>query len=132
MNLTVDERINAAINLATPYGEAGSVKQALREAGFVIVERPMTDEEVKACRDSFIAAHQHLDLQEDKDAWGRPKFLHSHVDAMWAGWLRHAEQVRSAMTRSHQTDWSQRKLSEDAKARLAEIDRNIHAAAKGI
>lgn len=42
-------------------------------------------------RDSFKKRHKHLDLDEDGDAWGRPKFKHSHVDAMWAGWLERAK-----------------------------------------
>jgi hypothetical protein len=41
-------------------------------------------------RSAFIAAHQHLDLTEIKDAWGAPMFQHSHVDAMWSGWKAHA------------------------------------------
>jgi hypothetical protein len=41
-------------------------------------------------REKFKVAHQHLDLAEDLDAWGRPKFKHSHVDAMHSGWQARA------------------------------------------
>lgn len=32
-----------------------------------------------------------LDLTEDLDLWGRPKFKHQYVEASWLGWLSHAE-----------------------------------------
>jgi hypothetical protein len=37
-------------------------------------------------RERFKASHKHLDLSETKDAWDRPVFAHSHVEAMWSGW----------------------------------------------
>jgi hypothetical protein len=37
-------------------------------------------------REQFKSAHKHLDLSETKDAWDRPIFAHSHVEAMWSGW----------------------------------------------
>ena len=36
-------------------------------------------------REAFIAAHKHLDLTEDKDGWGRPKFAHDGSSPV--GWL---------------------------------------------
>jgi hypothetical protein len=33
------------------------------------------------------AAKRHLDVAEDVDAWGKRKFAHSHVEAMWEGWF---------------------------------------------
>lgn len=42
-------------------------------------------------REAFIHAHPHLDLTEDQDMWGRPRFAHTHVEAMWEGWRKRAE-----------------------------------------
>lgn len=50
----------------------------------------MTEQETDLERRAFIAAQKHLDLTEDKDAWGRPKFIHSHIEAMWDGWKQRA------------------------------------------
>lgn len=41
-------------------------------------------------RIAFKDAHRHLELDEVPDAWGRPKFKHSHVEASWLGWKAHA------------------------------------------
>ncbi|WP_230939595.1 hypothetical protein [Burkholderia vietnamiensis] len=41
-------------------------------------------------RAAFKVAHPHLDLSEKPDAWNRPAFVHSHVDAMFAGWQARA------------------------------------------
>ena len=41
-------------------------------------------------RISFKDAHRHLDLDEVPDAWGRPMFKHSHVEASWLGWIARA------------------------------------------
>lgn len=38
----------------------------------------------------FKEQFRHLDLEETTDAWGRPRFRHSHVDAMWTGWRQRA------------------------------------------
>lgn len=27
-----------------------------------------------------------LDLRMDKDAWGKDRYYHSHIDAMWTAW----------------------------------------------
>lgn len=45
---------------------------------------------IKAERKAFIAAYSHLDLTEDKDAWGHPKFSHDMIEAMWSGWKHRA------------------------------------------
>ena len=37
-------------------------------------------------REAFEAHYKHLDLETDKDAWGRDKYKHQCIDAMWAGW----------------------------------------------
>lgn len=47
---------------------------------------PVREEERKA----FKAAHRHLELDEVPDAWGRPTFKHSHVEASWLGWIARA------------------------------------------
>lgn len=42
-------------------------------------------------RDAFIEAHhKFFDLTETSDAWGRPIFMHTHIQAMWDGWKRRA------------------------------------------
>jgi hypothetical protein len=41
-------------------------------------------------RENFIKAMKHLDCVEMPDAWGRPMFQHSHVQAMWDGWKARA------------------------------------------
>ena len=47
---------------------------------------PVREEE----REAFKAAHRHLELDEVPDAWGRPTFKHSHVEASWLGWIARA------------------------------------------
>ncbi|WP_198314704.1 MULTISPECIES: hypothetical protein [unclassified Acidovorax] len=41
-------------------------------------------------RIAFKDAHRHLELYEVPDAWGRPMFKHSHVEASWLGWIASA------------------------------------------
>ena len=41
-------------------------------------------------RIAFKDAHRHLELDEVPDAWGRPMFKHSHVEASWLGWIARA------------------------------------------
>ena len=41
-------------------------------------------------RIAFKDAHRHLELYEVPDAWGRPMFKHSHVEASWFGWIARA------------------------------------------
>ena len=41
-------------------------------------------------REAFKAYFKHLDLSEEKDAWGRPCFAFTHVDSLWHGWLARA------------------------------------------
>jgi len=41
-------------------------------------------------RTAFINAYPNLDLTEVSDAWGRPIFKHSHVQALWDCWLASA------------------------------------------
>lgn len=41
-------------------------------------------------RIAFKDAHRHLELYEVPDAWGRPMFKHTHVEASWLGWIARA------------------------------------------
>ena len=41
-------------------------------------------------RIAFKDAHRHLELYEVPDAWGRPMFKYSHVEASWLGWIARA------------------------------------------
>ncbi|WP_422846917.1 hypothetical protein ACOYR4_13165 [Acidovorax sp. M14] len=50
----------------------------------------MTDKTDSKEREAFKAAHRHLELDEVPDAWGRPVFKHSHVEASWLGWVARA------------------------------------------
>ena len=44
-------------------------------------------------RAAFEAAHTHLDLATEKDAWGRDRYKHQCVDAMWSGWQAATERA---------------------------------------
>lgn len=48
---------------------------------------------VREEREAFKAAHRHLELDEVPDAWGRPTFKHSHVEASWLGWIARASRA---------------------------------------
>ena len=41
-------------------------------------------------KSAFIAAYPHLSMDEVPDAWGRPIFNHTHVQALWDGWFARA------------------------------------------
>ena len=41
-------------------------------------------------RELFKEQYKHLDLEETHDAWNRPVFKHSHIDALWSGWKQRA------------------------------------------
>lgn len=56
----------------------------------------MTDKTDSKEREKFKAAHPHLELDEVPDAWGRPAFKHSHVEASWLGWKSRASLAASA------------------------------------
>ena len=49
-------------------------------------------------RIAFKDAHRHLDLDEVPDAWGRPMFKHSHVEASWLGWIARASRGQAPAT----------------------------------
>lgn len=50
----------------------------------------MSDEQPVDCRAAFEKwnAGRGVDIEIDKDGWGRPRYKHSHVDAMWHGFQR--------------------------------------------
>lgn len=56
----------------------------------------MTDKTDSKERDAFKAAHRHLELDEVPDAWGRPMFKHSHIEASWLGWQARASLAANA------------------------------------
>lgn len=56
----------------------------------------MTDKTDSKERENFKAAHPHLELDEVPDAWGRPAFKHSHVEASWLGWKARASLAANA------------------------------------
>jgi len=49
-------------------------------------------------RQAFEAHYKHLDLTTEKDAWGRDRYKHQCVDAIWTGWQvgTLAERARAA------------------------------------
>jgi hypothetical protein len=51
---------------------------------------PMARSYPESERSAFLKAYPHLDLTEMPDAWGRPMFKHTHVQALWAGWFARA------------------------------------------
>lgn len=56
--------------------------------------------ERKQERIAFKDAHRHLDLDEVPDAWGRPMFKHSHVEASWLGWIARASRGKAPAVES--------------------------------
>jgi len=54
-------------------------------------------------RIAFKDAHRHLELDEVPDAWGRPMFKHSHVEASWLGWIARASHGQAPTTQ--QAGW---------------------------
>jgi hypothetical protein len=58
-------------------------------------------------RSAFIAAYPHLSMDEVPDAWGRPIFKHSHVQALWDGWFARAclDDRKPGLAQSSKQDW---------------------------
>ena len=69
---------------AAPQPPTAQAAQAAQAAESV----PAVEREQE--RIAFKDAHQHLELDEVPDAWGRPMFKHSHVEASWLGWIARA------------------------------------------
>lgn len=55
-------------------------------------KHPEQADGVQGEREAFKSHFKHLDFSEDLDAWGRPRFIHPDVEALWSGW-----QARAAM-----------------------------------
>lgn len=74
--------------------------------------------EKQAEREAFISEHQYLDLTEARDAWDRVIFKHSHVEAMWKGWMARASTLNvEAMKRinsDHETVPSPELLNDES------------------
>lgn len=86
-------------------------------------------------RIAFKDAHRHLDLDEVPDAWGRPMFKHSHVEASWFGWIASAshgkapagageaaEHYRNAIARARLLDSDLSNLTERGAKAWAGVD----------
>lgn len=72
------------------HGAVGNIltARATQQAGEAAESVPAVEREQE--RIAFKDAHRHLDLDEVPDAWGRPMFKHSHVEASWLGWIARA------------------------------------------
>ena len=72
---------------ATPTAEQQASPKAApaQQAGEAAESVPAVEREQE--RIAFKDAHRHLELYEVPDAWGRPMFKHSHVEASWLGWI---------------------------------------------
>ena len=71
-------RMQQAAPKAAPAQQAGEAAESV----------PAVEREQE--RIAFKDAHRHLELYEVPDAWGRPMFKHSHVEASWLGWIARA------------------------------------------
>ena len=65
-------------------------------------------------RIAFKDAHRHLDLDEVPDAWGRPMFKHSHVEASWLGWIARASHGQAPAETGNSVSAQTDSVQEDA------------------
>ena len=80
---------------ATPTAEQAAPKAApAQQAGEAAESVPAVEREQE--RIAFKDAHRHLELYEVPDAWGRPMFKHSHVEASWLGWIARASRGQAS------------------------------------
>jgi hypothetical protein len=118
----LDEAINCAVsNLEmiaaghdTVTGDALSAEDARRIAkgahdhlltAWNSAATPQPDEPVAVDeRELFKANHKHFDLTEDQDAWGRFKFKHSHIEAMFDGWKERAAIAAAPVAQSREVE----------------------------
>ena len=68
--------------------------RATQQAGEAAESVPAVEREQE--RIAFKDAHRHLELYEVPDAWGRPMFKHSHVEASWFGWIARASHEQAS------------------------------------
>ena len=81
---------------ATPTAEQQASPKAApaQQAGEAAESVPAVEREQE--RIAFKDAHRHLELYEVPDAWGRPMFKHSHVEASWLGWIARASRGQAS------------------------------------
>ena len=81
---------------ATPTAEQQASPKAApaQQAGEAAESVPAVEREQE--RIAFKDAHRHLELYEVPDAWGRPMFKHSHVEASWFGWIARASHEQAS------------------------------------
>ncbi len=65
-------------------------------------------------RIAFKDAHRHLELYEVPDAWGRPMFKHSHVEASWLGWIARASHGQAPAETGNSVSAQAASVQEDA------------------
>ena len=65
-------------------------------------------------RIAFKDAHRHLELYEVPDAWGRPMFKHSHVEASWLGWIARASRGQAPAETGNSVSAQADSVQEDA------------------
>ncbi|MDN8066295.1 hypothetical protein [Burkholderia vietnamiensis] len=85
--------LSASLNSYMTTAERACLRNLMRrvKAANPIVQPALAPQPSPADeRAAFKVAHPHLDLSEKPDAWNRPAFVHSHVDAMFAGWQARA------------------------------------------
>lgn len=84
-------------------------------------------EEAMPKRAAFIkwAEELALDVTEDRDVWGRRKFAHSHIQAMWEGWFNAPTKIPAQMGPVH----AQAALSETQRGVIVEAAQVLESAA---
>ena len=85
-----------ALSAASPPAEQQAAPKAApaQQAGEAAESVPAVEREQE--RIAFKDAHRHLELYEVPDAWGRPMFKHSHVEASWLGWIARASRGQAS------------------------------------
>ena len=80
----------------TPTAEQQAAPKAApaQQAGEAAESVPAVEREQE--RIAFKDAHRHLELYEVPDAWGRPMFKYSHVEASWLGWIARASRGQAS------------------------------------
>lgn len=65
------------------------------------MNKPASELIALADREAFIEVQgKYLDLTECPDAWGRPMFMHPLIQAMWDGWRKGRDALRTAANQS--------------------------------
>lgn len=90
--------IHPSGEVAVPNAEIALLKRSLLDAEAAAPQPSTTAQSADSVpevereqeRIAFKDAHRHLELDEVPDAWGRPMFKHSHIEASWLGWIARA------------------------------------------